>query len=511
MAGPPPASQAPETYGRVGEKAEGGPQQGPPPPVPSGASPPPPQAGAPPNIPPAQSTVPAPAPEPRPAATSSLPVSSPAPTADAPSSAAPASPPQSIPTPHEAVQARESRPKNKRAIHPAIPFLAAVLLIVGVLVALVLIKRKGPDVGPPVVAEPAQPPADGEAREKFLRDGWKEYATNTLTAFLRASTPAEKARYVIGGESKVKEMQQFYAGEQKIDESNTPIDLFNHLDLDPSDKQRGIFLMQFERPAQYDMREFFRPVAPLEIQHELEEPGLLLSAFAARENFAMEPIRVMAFFKEIDNKLLLDWDVYTQTKYRSLRHFATSPQPGESNVFRVMVREVLPATQAIESGESKGYRYFRFADPAHDQDFVDVAVRSNTLAGQILADLAFINVPNKEPQSRYATVRLGWTEDSEPRIELERVLCWEFLGLGGVEGNADPVGVPDDDPNLDSLPPDPLAPTESESETPPSAPPGTDASGVETVETGSPESDPEESGVDDASSAPDVFRDAINQ
>ncbi len=216
--------------------------------------------------------------------------------------------------------------------------------------------------------------------------------------------------------------------------------------------------MQYERPAQYDIREFFRPVAPLEIQHRLKEPDLLLSAFAARENFAMQPVRVMAFFKEVDNKLLLDWDVYTQTKYRTLRHFATYPLPGVSRVFRVMAREVLPASQGVDSSQ---HRYFRFSDPAHAQDNVDVVVAAETALGRIFSELAWINLPDREAQNRYATVELAWTQEENPQVILRKVICWEFLGLGGVAGNADPIGEgnPDSLPlELDVLEPDPLHP-----------------------------------------------------
>jgi len=371
-------------------------------------------------------------------------------------------PGSSMPPLAEAAAADAGRSRSKRGMHPAIPFLAAIFLIVGVLVGLVMLKRKNPDPGPPVVDAAAKEKAE-EARRNFLRDGWKAHSTNTLTGFLRAGSLEQKSGFVLGSESRLEEMRKFYGAEKKIDESDTPIELFSHFDLDIADKRRGLFLMQYERPVQYDIKEFFRPVAPLEVQHRLEEPGLLLSAFADRENFAMAPVRVMTFFKEVDGKLRLDWDVYTQTKYRALRFFATYPQPGQSKVFRVMTREVLPAVQPDEGTQ---HRYFRFSDPAHVQDHVDVPVAADATPGRILADLAWINLPGREAQNRYATVELGWTQDEEPQVILRKVICWEFLGLGGVAGNADPVEGADSNPViLDALGSDPLAPS--------SAPPAT--------------------------------------
>lgn len=382
--------------------------------------------------------------------------------------------------------------ESKRGMHPVIPFLGAVLLIVGVLVGLVVMKRKDPEKDVPVVeagspsASPASSPQpvaiklDDEAREEFLDKGWMNHSTNTLLGFLRARTPEEKVKYVIGGEERLADLKEFYAGEAEIDEADTPIDAFDHPQLDIADKRRGLFMMRFERPSQWELGEFFLPVVPLEIQHNLREPSLLLSAFAARENFAMDAVRVMAFFKESDDKLLLDWDVYTQTKYRTLKHFLETPQAGKSRIFRVMITEGFPSA----SGDLTQERTFRLLDPAHPADLVHVPVAMESRPGQILSELAWIDIPNKKAQNRYATVKISWSADEEPQVQLDQLICWEFLGLGGEIGNADPIGetpleeVPSD---LD-LEPDPLEPTPPNSPTPNGV--------IEAVSTG--EADPED-------------------
>jgi hypothetical protein len=323
-------------------------------------------------------------------------------------------------------------------------------------VGLIVMKRKEPEPGPPIVTAPPVGKMSEEARLKFLRDGWKESSSKVLGDFLRAGTVEQKARFVIGGEARIEDMRAFYGEAIDLSEAETPIDLFSHFDLDIADKKRGLFLMQYERPAHFDMTEFFRPVAPLEVQHKIEPPGLLLSAFATPENFAMDPMRVMAFFKEQDGKLLLDWDVYAQTKYRALRHFTNHPQAGRCQAFRVMVREELPASTGLDVTQ---HRFFRFSDPAHVQDFAQVPVPVESMPGRVLADIAWINIPGRQAQDRYATVELAWTQEEDPRLFLKKVICWEFLGLGGVEGNADPVGAPESSPpELDQLGPDPLAP-----------------------------------------------------
>jgi hypothetical protein len=106
-----------------------------------------------------------------------------------------------------------------------------------------------------------------------------------------------------------------------------------------------------------------------------------------------------------------------------------------------MVREALPLGLSGEASE--GVRFFRFSDPAFGHDRVTVTVPNDGLNGRILSDMAWINIAGKRDQSRYATVRLRWTEEEESKVALEEVVCWEFLGLGGEMGNASPREVGD--------------------------------------------------------------------
>ncbi|MFP6865966.1 MAG: hypothetical protein VCA35_08495, partial [Roseibacillus sp.] len=128
------------------------------------------------------------------------------------------------------------KPKARRGVHPAIPFLCAILLIVGVLVGLVILKRKDSDAADPRVADVGSDPQVNESRDRFLRDGWKTYSSNTLVGFLRARSPEEKARHVLGGEERLATMREFYLNEQEVDDSDTPIEAFSHFDLDIADK-----------------------------------------------------------------------------------------------------------------------------------------------------------------------------------------------------------------------------------------------------------------------------------
>ncbi len=264
-------------------------------------------------------------------------------------------------------------------------------------------------------------------RYQFLRDGWTGVATEQLRGFMEAATPEEKAPYVIGGESRLEEMRAFYA-EEEFDDGDIPLTAFMHNELDMPDRQRGIFVMSYERPAQFSIREFFRPVAPLEVQYRVEEPDLLLSSFAMLENFAMDPVRVIAYFKQEGDTLMLDWEVFVQTKYRLMREFTSFPRPGTSRMFRVNIQEDIPDSL---HADPELVRYYRIADPSNARDYVKVPVAVASVLGRTLSELNWIGGEVGETPVRTATVVLGWTTGADPKLRLEELVCWEFLGLGG--------------------------------------------------------------------------------
>ena len=338
-------------------------------------------------------------------------------------------------------------PRQKKRGHPILVFLGALVMVAGALASLVFLNNNEAGGLVPALEKPThdkedlpEPQKSVLTREDFIGEGWKIKAAESLRGFLGARSAKAKSNYVINGVDILDEMERFYAGAEEVDESDTPAESFVFQQLDIADRRRGLFLMRFERSSQIQMSDFFRPVATLEVQQGVEEPDLLLSALASKERFSAEPVRVMSFFKEKDEKLLLDWHVYTQTKYRLFKHFINTPRPGSEGVFRLMVREALPLGLSTEASE--GVRFFRFSDPAFGHDRVTVTVPNAEANGQILSDVAWINIPGKRDQNRYATVRLRWTDEEESRITLDEIVCWEFLGLGGEVGNATPRKVP---------------------------------------------------------------------
>jgi hypothetical protein len=339
-------------------------------------------------------------------------------------------------------------PAPEKRGHPVLVFLGALVIVAGALAALVFLnKNEAVDFVPAreqAAIEKEPLPEMGKpvlTRDEFIGEGWKSRAAASLQGFLSARNAKAKSHYVIDGAGLLDEMERFYAGAEEVDESDTPAEGFGYQQLDIADRRRGLFLMRFERPSVIKMADFFRPVGSLEVQQGVEEPDLLLSSLSSRERFSTEPVRVMSFFKERDGELLLDWHVYTQTKYRLFKHFINTPRAGAVGVFRLMVREALPL--GISDETSEGVRFFRFSDPAFGHDRVTVTVPNDVLNGKILSDVAWINIPGKRDQSRYATVKIRWTDEAESKVALEEIVFWEFLGLGGEMGNASPQEVGD--------------------------------------------------------------------
>jgi hypothetical protein len=280
----------------------------------------------------------------------------------------------------------------------------------------------------------AHPPAredDGIREARYIRIGWRKEAVEVLRGFLAARNPNDKLPFILNGPDFAGRVRDFY-GDAVIDDSDTPFEGFSFDELSEEDRRRGLFMMTYDQPPQFDMREFFMPLAPLEVQHGIEEPDLMFSTFARASNFAMDPLRVHAFFKRTPGGLKLDWEIFSQTKYRTLRNFIELPAPGHAGVFRVLMMEDVPDRHRDEAG----YRTYRIVDPAHNSDSARVRVKVDSEIGRMLSVINWRGSDSKQPIMRTATVELTWTGgDAAPELAIRRFICWEFLGLGGGENS----------------------------------------------------------------------------
>jgi hypothetical protein len=272
--------------------------------------------------------------------------------------------------------------------------------------------------------------ADTAANDaNYIRIGWQKEAYELLRGYMAATDTKGKIPFILKDEELAPRIEEFYGGGVIVD-SDSPAEAFSIYELSEEDRKRGLFMMIYDQPPQFEMKEFFRPLASLEVQYGVDEADLLLSTLARVGNFAMEPLRVHAFFKRTDKGLKLDWEIFAQTKYRTLQNFVELPEVGQTGVFRVFIIEDVP-----EKGRPvAGTRTYRVADPANTGDTARVNVKVDSEVGRALSLINWRGTKESRPITRTATVELKWTgEPDAPELEISRFICWEFLGLGGQE------------------------------------------------------------------------------
>ena len=330
--------------------------------------------------------------------------------------------------PKPAPKIKEPRPKSALIS----VMLVLLVLIVGAGTAVVFVAREmGRDTPPPAPLPGAG--GDSSAMEaNYIRIGWQKDAYQVLEGYMAGTTSEEKLPFILNGESLAGKVEDFYGG-GVINDSDTPADTFSIYELSEEDRKRGLFMMIYDQPPQFEMKEFFRPLASLEVQYGIDEADLLLSTLARIGNFAMEPLRVHAFFKRTPEGLKLDWEIFAQTKYRTFQNFVELPEVGQSGVFRVFIIEDVPDKGHLEAGT----RTYRLADPANIGDSARVNVKVDSETGRTLSIINWRGTKETDPITKTATVELTWSgEENAPKLEISRFICWEFLGLGGKEAPA---------------------------------------------------------------------------
>ena len=335
--------------------------------------------------------------------------------------------PKALPSRPAPGQPAPAPPKpGRNGLMTVLLVLVLLLLAVGVAVYLVIQQlSREPEVlkmPPPVGASPI-------SEANYIRNGWQRDAYELLRNYMAATTSQEKLPFIIHGSALATRLEDFYGGSQVID-TDTPAEGFSVYELSEEDRKRGLFMMVYDQPPQFEMKEFFRPLASLEVQYGVDEADLLPSTLARVGNFAMEPLRVHAFFKRSPEGLKLDWEIFAQTKYRTFQNFVELPEIGQSAVFRVFIVEDVP-----DKGRAvAGTRSYRLADPANSGDAAQVNVKIDSQIGSTLSIINWRGTEEKQPITRTATVELKWLgENHAPELVISRFICWEFLGLGGEE------------------------------------------------------------------------------
>ena len=264
----------------------------------------------------------------------------------------------------------------------------------------------------------------------YRSHGWVEDAQDALKQFFEADTIKGRSAVTVRGVQNEGEMAAIY---QDFNEQphRTPVDAFSSVALGEQDAKRGIYLMSYNRPRQFAIGSFFRPIPPLRVKYGLEEPDNLLVSEGAVNNFIDQPLRILAFFKKTSEGMKLDWQTYVQTKYRLLDRFVSRPERGRTGVFRVFVQEDID----LERRNGPGQSVYRFVDPANPQDFAKILVEDESELGKALSPLKWTDRAVSKAPVKNATVSLKWSDEDEPSLQMGELICWEFLGLGGERGN----------------------------------------------------------------------------
>jgi hypothetical protein len=313
-------------------------------------------------------------------------------------------------------QAASQVPKERRR-GPVSWMLGLLLLtLLGAGIAFFVQKKLGQNVDPPRSISVGNDVAIKEA--DYIRGGWQKDAYRLLHGYLAAKSTAEKLPFILRGGDLGKKIEDFYSG-GTINDLNTPADSFSINELTEEDRKRGLFMMIYDQPPA-------NPEGPDRLEKGNPLPNKLASVGAS----STEPLRVHAFFKRTPEGLKLDWEIFAQSKYRTLRKFVERPATGQTGVFRVLMVE----DGADDSPSVAGTKAYRIVDPAHSTDVARINVKVDSDAGHALSLVQWSGGGGDRPITRTATLELRWSaESSAPELEISRLVCWEFLGLGGHE------------------------------------------------------------------------------
>ncbi|MGL5016765.1 MAG: hypothetical protein ACRDBP_01415, partial [Luteolibacter sp.] len=134
-----------------------------------------------------------------------------------------------------------------------------------------LSKDREPLLLPPLVK--AKTPTTEALEANYIRSGWQKEAYVLLDNYLAAADPQQKLPFILNGGTLAPKVEDFYGGGEILD-SDTPAAAFSVYELSEEDRKRGLFMMFYDQPAQFEIKEFFRPLASLEVQYGLDEADL---------------------------------------------------------------------------------------------------------------------------------------------------------------------------------------------------------------------------------------------
>lgn len=304
-----------------------------------------------------------------------------------------------------------------------------ILLLVLMLIGSTVFYVKFVKPSPPPLLSPRQQPENSDPTIVSLT--WHNQAREVLDNFFSAKTPEEKARYVIGGMQTVERLRSIW-GNQLFEETAISADDFAPIFTGTEEGSEPIYLLMYDRPMQFELKTFFRPLVSMEVMQGVETLDPLTKTLTDPSNFEQEPLKVQVYLKPCEDGLRLDYDLYLQTRYRTLRNFMDRSPVNSEGTFRVVLVEDVP----LPVEKKKQLRIYRITDPVHLSDSYRCCASSSSEIARKMSDIHWYGSLGTKAHFAAATVTLR--KISQETILLENLVCWDFDGLAGTPGNSLP-------------------------------------------------------------------------
>lgn len=266
-----------------------------------------------------------------------------------------------------------------------------------------------------------------------MRAEWGASAERTLKSFLNARDAEGMAQWVIGGESRLNDIREYLKKKGPLPHY-TESDLLSPVPMGEADVRKGIHAMSYQPLGSIGLMSE-ELLLPIETNIGMAPPSLMQAAAMAESAERGRLRQGLAVFVRTGDRMLLDWDTFVQTWDRSLRAFIDGKLGDGPLNFRVVLSADIPV---FENGEGVDDAIIRVQDPLHEEDIVRVKDRYGASGGALpkpsLDELERNPVAAMKPTT--ATVSLK-REGSTGKIVIDRVICREFLGVGGNEGDAE--------------------------------------------------------------------------
>jgi hypothetical protein len=281
-----------------------------------------------------------------------------------------------------------------------------------------------PESSPVPISKQPAPPKTTAVSTEFT---WEGEARHVLRSFFQAQSAEAKARWVIGGKATVERLHALWGerlfAEDPVDPNDFAAILTGEEKSDPP-----IYLLLYDRPVQMDIKKYLRPLVSMEVMQGTEPLDPLTKTLTEPENFEMPPLKIEAYFKQTTDGLRLDYDLYLQTRHRTLYTFAESAPVAASAVFRVIIIEDVP----LFAEKKNQRRVYRITDPIHIDDSYRITTALDSPASKQLSEIHWYGMSGVKSQFAAATVRVSKQAGGE--IHLEDLICWDFDGLAGAPG-----------------------------------------------------------------------------